>query len=113
MRPRPGDPAGWPRVETVSALTGAGLAGARTAMEKLAAHRQESGAWAARRRGQARRWFEEEFRREVVRLATGAPGGAEVAALADAVAEGRRSPASAAREAAARLGLPRQSPAGL
>src|SRR6056297_1080316 len=113
MRPRPGDPQGWPRVETVSALTGAGLAEARQAMEALAAHRQESGAWAARRRGQARRWFEEEFRREVVRLATGAPGGAEVAALADAVAEGRRSPASAAREAAARLGLPHQSPAGL
>jgi len=113
MRPRPGDPPGWPRVETVSALTGAGLAEARTAMEELADHRRASGAWAARRRGQARRWFEEEFRREVLRLATGVPGGAEVAALSDAVAEGLRSPASAAREAAARLGLKPQSPTGL
>ena len=101
MRPRPGDPEGWPRVETVSALTGEGLSEAMASMEELARHRHASGAWAARRRAQARGWFEEELRRQVFRELSRSQGGAEVETLARAVAEGRRAPASAAREAVA------------
>ncbi|MDJ1006829.1 MAG: methylmalonyl Co-A mutase-associated GTPase MeaB [Paracoccaceae bacterium] len=103
MRPRAGDPPGWPRVETVSALTGAGLAEARAAIAALAEHRQASGQWRARRRAQAQGWFEDELRREIFRRMATAPDGAEIAALAEAVASGERSAASAAREAADRL----------
>ena len=45
LRPRPGDPPGFPRALTVSALTGAGLPEAWAAVEALAAARQASGAW--------------------------------------------------------------------
>jgi len=103
MRPRPGDPPGWPRVETVSAMTGAGLDAAWEAMSDLARHRVEAGTWAARRREQARHWFDEELRRELLRRIEGRGRGDDIEALADAVAEGTRSPASAAREAVARL----------
>ena len=57
LRPRPGDPHGWPRARTVSALTGAGLPEAWGAVEELAAARKASGAWEARRRAQAEAWF--------------------------------------------------------
>jgi LAO/AO transport system kinase len=57
VRPRPGDPEGWPRAMTVSALTGTGLAEAWAAVEDLAAARKASGAWDARRRSQAEAWF--------------------------------------------------------
>ncbi len=57
IRPRPGDPVGWPRAMTVSALTGAGLAEAWASVETLAEARKASGAWTARRRSQAEAWF--------------------------------------------------------
>jgi LAO/AO transport system kinase len=57
LRPRPGDPPGWPKALTVSALTGAGLGEAWAAVEALAAARLASGAWEARRRAQAEAWF--------------------------------------------------------
>ncbi len=57
IRPRPGDPDGYPRALTVSALTGAGLAEAWAAVETLAAARAASGAREARRRAQAEAWF--------------------------------------------------------
>ncbi len=53
LRPRPGDPPDWPRALTVSALTGAGLEAAWSAVEALAAARTRSGALDARRRQQA------------------------------------------------------------
>ena len=53
LRPRPGDPPGWPKAMTVSALTGAGMDEAWQAVEALAAARRASGAWEARRRTQA------------------------------------------------------------
>ena len=57
LRPRPGDPPGWPKAMTVSALTGAGMDKAWQAVEALAAARRASGAWEARRRTQAEAWF--------------------------------------------------------
>ena len=57
LRPRPGDPPGWPKAMTVSALTGAGIDEAWQAVEALAAARRASGAWEARRRTQAEAWF--------------------------------------------------------
>ena len=57
LRPRPGDPHGWPRALTVSALTGAGLPAAWAAVEALAAAPRRSGALEARRRAQAEAWF--------------------------------------------------------
>ena len=57
LRPHPGDPPGWPKALTVSALTGAGMVEAWEAVRTLAAARRESGAWDARRRQQAEAWF--------------------------------------------------------
>jgi LAO/AO transport system kinase len=57
LRPRPGDPAGFPRALCVSAHEGAGLAEAWDAVEALAAARQASGAFAERRRAQAEAAF--------------------------------------------------------
>ena len=57
LRRRPGDPEDFPRALAVSAATGDGLDGAWGAVEELAAARQASGAWAARRREQAETWF--------------------------------------------------------
>jgi LAO/AO transport system kinase len=57
IRPRPGDPAGWPRAATVSAATGDGLAWAWAAIGELADARRAAGTWDARRRTQAEAWF--------------------------------------------------------
>ena len=54
LRPRPGDPPGWPKAMCVSALTGAGLDKAWAAVEALAAAREASGAWETRRRSPGR-----------------------------------------------------------
>ena len=57
LRPHSGDPEGYPRAMTVSALTGAGLAEGWAAVEALAEARTASGSFAARRRAQAEAWF--------------------------------------------------------
>lgn len=104
MRKREGDPEGFPKVMTVSALEEAGLREVWDEMQALAAHRRETGFWAARRAEQARNWFEDEVRQGLLRrLAASAEAEAAIAALADAVAEGDRAPGAAAAEVLDRL----------
>ncbi len=97
VRPRPGDPAGWPRAATVSALTGAGLAEAWAAVEALAAARAASGAMAARRRAQAEAWFAHAVESGLVARLNADPGfAARRRALAARVAAGEIAPEAAA-----------------
>jgi LAO/AO transport system kinase len=97
MRPRPGDPEGWPRAMCVSARTGAGLPEAWEAVEALAAARQASGAWEARRRAQAEAWFAHAVEAGLIaRLAADPAAAARRRELAAEVAAGRMAPDAAA-----------------
>jgi LAO/AO transport system kinase len=97
MRTRPGDPDGFPRALTVSALTGQGLEEAWAAVESLAAARQASGAWEARRRAQAETWFAHALEAGLIaRLATDPAMAARRRALAGEVAAGLIAPDAAA-----------------
>jgi LAO/AO transport system kinase len=96
LRPRPGDPKGFPKAMCVSALTAAGLAEAWAAVEALATARRESGAWEARRREQAVAAFRRLVEQRLVALARDGANADRWRALAAAVAEGRLAPDAAA-----------------
>ncbi len=98
LRARPQDPEGFPRVLLVSALTGEGLEEAWSKMEALADWRRGAGHWAAHRARQARQWFEEELRQGLLARLEAPGARARIASLGEAVAEGRKTPAGAARE---------------
>jgi len=105
LRPRSGDPPGWPRAQAVSALTGEGVAAAWAALEALALARQASGAFAGRRAAQAVAWFEDEVRRGLMaRLQRDAGLRRAMERAAKAVAAGRADPGQAADAVLARLG---------
>ncbi len=104
MRKRVGDPEGFPKAMIVSALDEVGLQEAWDEIERLAAYRQETGFWAARRAEQARGWFVDEVHQGLLRrLAADPEADAAMAQLADDVAEGRRAPGAAASDVLARL----------
>ncbi|MFZ5749944.1 MAG: methylmalonyl Co-A mutase-associated GTPase MeaB [Pseudomonadota bacterium] len=104
LRRRPQDPEGYPMVLPVSAATGAGLAEAWAAMRRLADWREAQGILAARRAEQARAWFEAEVQAGLMaRLAADPRLSARIAALGQAVAEGRAAPTAAAAEVIAAL----------
>ena len=97
LRPREGDPPGYPRALTVSALEGTGLDRAWAAVEALAEARRASGAWEARRRAQAEAWFVHALEAGLLaRLAADPAAAARRRDLARAVAEGRMAPDVAA-----------------
>ena len=104
MRKRDGDPEGFPKAMTVSALDEVGLDDAWGEIESLALHRKDTGFWAARRAHQARGWFADEVRQGLLRrLAADPAADAAMAQLAEEVAEGRRAPGAAAAEVLANL----------
>ncbi|MBT9384634.1 methylmalonyl Co-A mutase-associated GTPase MeaB [Pseudooceanicola sp. CBS1P-1] len=104
LRRRPQDPEGFPKAMCVSALEEAGLEAAWNEMRALADWRREAGVFAAVRAQQARFWFAEEVRQGLLAaLETGAAK-LRMEALAGQVAEGRMTPALAAREMLALLG---------
>lgn len=97
LRPRAGDPDGFPRAMTVSAATGAGLDEAWAAVEALARARRESGAFEGRRRAQAEAWFHHALETGLLaRLGADPATAARRRELARAVAEGRIGPEAAA-----------------
>jgi LAO/AO transport system kinase len=97
LRPRSGDPQGWPKALTVSAHTGAGLPEAWAAVEALAAARRASGAWEARRRAQAEAWFAHALEAGLIaRLNADPAAAARRRALAARVAAGEMAPDAAA-----------------
>jgi LAO/AO transport system kinase len=104
LRPRPGDPEGYPRAMTVSALTGAGLPDAWAAVEALAAARMGSGAWDARRRAQAEAWFAHALEAGLAARLTADPAvAARRRALAAQVSAGEIAPDAAAEELVAAI----------
>jgi LAO/AO transport system kinase len=99
MRPRPGDPEGWPRAMCVSATTGAGLAEAWEAVEALAAARRKTGAFEARRADQAVAWFDHAVETGLIaRLAARTDTAALRARLVADVTQGRLTPDAAAED---------------
>lgn len=97
LRPRAGDPRGFPRAMTVSAMTGAGLEEAWAAVETLAAARRATGGWDARRRAQAEAWFAHAVETGLMERATADPAVAAARkALTAQVAAGEIGPEAAA-----------------
>ncbi|MDP2085268.1 MAG: methylmalonyl Co-A mutase-associated GTPase MeaB [Gemmobacter sp.] len=104
LRKRPQDPAGFPRVLPVSAVAGDGIAQAWADMTALADWRRTHGHWARTRAEQARTWFEDEVRQALLARLTEDPAlRARMHDTGDAVASGRRSPASAAADILSQL----------
>ncbi|RYG90826.1 methylmalonyl Co-A mutase-associated GTPase MeaB [Loktanella sp. IMCC34160] len=101
LRKRPQDPDGFPKALTVSAVEGTGLSDAWAEMQALTDWRRDQGHFARRRTEQARHWFEEEVRLQL--LARIAGDGALAARMRDAEAAVLRGELSPARAAAAVL----------
>ncbi len=111
MRARPGDPEGYPRALTVSALTGQGLDEAWDAVEALAAARQANGTWQARRRAQREAWFAHALEAGLIARLTADPAmAARRRALAGEVAAGLIAPDAAAEIALEEFAPPRADP---
>ncbi len=99
LRKRAQDPQGFPKVLTVSAVEGGGIAQAWQEMTALAAWRRDHGHWAARRAQQSRRWFEDEVRQALLARLTEDPTlRARMEATGQRVAHGALSPSAAAQD---------------
>ncbi len=102
MRKRSQDPDGFPKAMTVSALEIVGLEAAWAEMQTLVAWRRENNVWQRTRSGQARYWFAEEVRLQLLARLTADPAlRSRMSALEKDVAEGRITPAAAAAEVVA------------
>jgi len=104
LRKRPEDPPGFPKALTASAEAETGLDTAWDEITSLANWRRDNGHFASRRADQNRHWFEDEVRRGLLaRLEADPATNTALHALGQAVAEGQRSPSSAALELLERL----------
>lgn len=100
LRKRAQDKDGFPLAMTVSAQDGTGLTQAWAKMTELADWRRSTGVMAQTRAAQAKYWFAEDLRTEMLALLTRDPAlRARLTTLEDAVAAGRMTPAMAARQA--------------
>jgi LAO/AO transport system kinase len=98
LRRRPYDPPGFPKALPVSAVAEEGLDKAWEEMRALAEWRRAEGHFAARRAEQAAHWFAEEVRQGLLARLREPAARQRMDALAAEVADGRRAPASAARD---------------
>ncbi|WIV50065.1 methylmalonyl Co-A mutase-associated GTPase MeaB [Marivivens sp. LCG002] len=99
LRKRPQDPSDFPKAMSVSAYEGDGLGKAWEEMQSLINWRRENGHFDTRRMEQARYWFHEEVRLQLLaRLTADQSLAARLAAQEAAVTQGRVSPAKAAAE---------------
>lgn len=97
LRKRAQDPDGYPMAMTVSALETVGIQDAWDKMTALVDWRREADVWQRARSDQARYWFAEEVRLQLLaRLAHDPVLGEHMSQLEKAVAAGRMSPAAAA-----------------
>ncbi|MEO1536689.1 MAG: methylmalonyl Co-A mutase-associated GTPase MeaB [Pseudomonadota bacterium] len=104
LRKRRGDPDGFPKVMTVSALEATGLEALWAEIGALVAFRRESGFWDARRATQAEDWFADEVQLGLLRQIEGDPASrAAMDRLRADVGEGRRSPGAAAADVLAQV----------
>ncbi|AKS46859.1 LAO/AO transport system kinase [Octadecabacter temperatus] len=104
MRKRPQDPDDFPKAVAVSALQEDGITAAWDEMKALVDWRKEEGVWDARRRDQARFWFQEEVRAGLLsRLTSDDAVKTQLAALEQDVASGKIRPAQAAEDLISQL----------
>ena len=97
LRKRPQDPADFPKAMTVSAYSGDGIAKAWEEMTTLAKWRRDEGHWDARRAEQARYWFHEEVRLQLLeRLQRDPALAARLAQAEDQLQRGETTPTQAA-----------------
>ena len=102
LRKRSQDPEGFPKAMIVSALETIGIADAWDEMQALITWRRETNIWERSRAAQARYWFAEEVRLQLLaRIARDTDLGARMVMLVKEVAAGRMSPAAAAAEVVA------------
>ncbi len=99
LRKRQQDPDGFPKALTVSALEHGGLETAWDEMTTLLDWRRDSGIWDKTRAAQARYWFHEEVRTQLLaRLTTDPDLNARLAAAEAQVTAGDIAPAAAAAQ---------------
>jgi len=99
LRKRPQDPDGFPKAMTVSALETIGLETAWAEIQTLVNWRRESSVWTSTRANQARYWFAEEVRLQLLaRIAADPDLHARMTALEKDVAAGLITPAAAAAD---------------
>ena len=99
LRKRAQDPDGFPKAMTVSALETIGLETAWAEMQTLVNWRRESSVWTSTRANQARYWFAEEVRLQLLARITADPDlHARMMALEKDVAAGLITPAAAAAD---------------
>jgi LAO/AO transport system kinase len=97
MRKRAQDPEGFPKAMLVSALEGTGLETVWRDIATLVDWRQVDGVWVETRAAQARYWFHEEVRAQLMdRLLADQALAARIKAAEVAVAAGKQSPSAAA-----------------
>lgn len=99
LRKRSQDPDEFPKAMTVSAIDNNGLDKAWDEIQTLISWRRDNGVWDETRAAQARYWFHEEVRAQLLeRLAGDTVLRARLTKMEDAVAQGRLSPTQAAAE---------------
>lgn len=99
LRKRPQDPDGFPKALTVSAIEANGMAEVWDEITALSDWRRERGVFAETRTAQARHWFDEEVRMQLLERMSGNPELAtRMAAAENAVVSGKRSASRAAAE---------------
>ncbi len=103
LRRRAQDPDEFPKANTVSALTGAGLATAWADLQALAQWRKAGGHWAAARTAQSQHWFDADLRHGLLDLLTTEPLHSLIATFRADVARGALSPQAAAAAVLASL----------
>ena len=104
LRKRPGDPEGFPKVLTISAVEEKGLGEVWSEIETLAGFRKESGFWAARRAEQAQTWFADEVQQGLLRRIEADPAArSAMDQLRAEVGAGQRSPGAAAADVLSRV----------
>ncbi|MFS4580511.1 methylmalonyl Co-A mutase-associated GTPase MeaB [Phaeobacter sp. C3_T13_0] len=105
LRKRPQDPEGYPKALMVSAMAKDGLGRAWDEMQALADWRQTNGHWQGRRSEQARYWFDEEVRQALLARLQTPWAQSRMADLSEDVAAGQMTPAAAAKDMLAGLGV--------
>jgi LAO/AO transport system kinase len=104
LRKREGDPEGFPKAASVSAVEGEGLNEAWSAMKVLADWRRDSGFWPRRRAAQSVHWFHAELRAQMLaRLTKSAQTAHLIDTLSDEVGAGTLTPEDAAQRVISKL----------
>ncbi len=98
MRKRPQDPDGFPKAMMVSALQEDGLSEAWDEVQTLIEWRRANGFWQRTRASQARYWFEQSVKHELLAQLEAPKAKAALKALGDRVAQGVEDPTKAAQD---------------